>query len=250
VRVGNGRYDLLAMISAAAFLVALACTLTRAVTRPEESWYAGRAAAESARTLGWCYAVGGTPFALDEPDAAVEARFLERLRDVVDQLKVSDLGPPDSTAREITEAMRRARRQDLPTRRTLYRRDRITDQLGWYARRSTTHAASARRWIGVVIGFSALGVVGALFKVFLIDVDLLGVFAAVASAAIAWNQLNQHRNLVSAYSVAARELSIIRDGIDHVPDADWARFVSDSEEAISREHTMWLARHGHTRAIP
>ena len=244
-RVGAGRYDLLALVSALSFLLALAATLVRAHTRPEESWYSGRAAAESARTLGWRYAVGGAPFALGEPEPAISDRFLERLREVVEQLKDTDLGAPDSTAREITPAMRDVRQQDIATRRLVYQRDRITDQLSWYERRTRTHAASARLWISLVVTSSALGVIAAGLKFFVLDVDLLGVFAACASAAIAWNQLNQHRNLVSAYAVTARELSIIRDRIDHVPETQWAGFVSDSEDAISREHTMWLARHGH-----
>jgi hypothetical protein len=243
-RVG-GRYDLLAVVSAVAFLLALACTLIRGLTRPEGSWYAGRAAAESARTLGWRYAVGGAPFPVDEPEPDIDERFLERLREIVEQLADTALSGPDSTAHEITPAMRAVRRQDLATRRLVYKRDRIADQLRWYERRTRTHAASANRWTGVAVTSSALGVIAAAFRFFLVDVDLLGVLAACASAAIAWNQLNQHRNLVTAYAVTARELSIIRDRVDHVPDRDWARFVSDSEEAISREHTMWLARHGH-----
>jgi len=51
--------------------------------------------------------------------------------------------------------------------------------------------------------------------------------------------------LIVAALATARELSIIRDRIDWVDEAEWPQFVSDSEDAISREHTMWLARHGH-----
>ena len=76
--------------------------------------------------------------------------------------------------------------------------------------------------------------------------DLLGVAGACASAAIAWNQLNQNRNLVSLYRIAARELGIIRDRVDTMDEAGWAAFISDAEDAVSREHTLWLARHGHS----
>jgi SMODS and SLOG-associating 2TM effector domain 1 len=50
---------------------------------------------------------------------------------------------------------------------------------------------------------------------------------------------------VSAYRLTARELAIVRDRIDTTDDTTWAAFVSDAEDAVSREHTMWLARHGH-----
>lgn len=247
-RVGADRYDLLAVASALAFLLALACTLVRAVTKPEESWYVGRAAAESARTLGWRYAVGGAPFALDEPAATANARFLERLGEVVTELRDVDLALPGHAQREITPAMRQVRCQDMAVRRTVYQRDRLTDQLAWYERRTRTHARAAHRWIVLAVVSSTLGVVAAGLKFLLVDVDLLGVFAAGASSAIAWNQLNQHRNLVTAYAVTAREISIIRDRVDDVPEDEWAAFVSDSEDAISREHTLWLARHGHLRS--
>lgn len=147
---------------------------------------------------------------------------------------------------EITDAMKKVRESDLATRRQVYKRDRIEDQLAWYQRRTLSHGKSAKRWLGVTITASMLGILAAIIKFFgLIEFDMLGVFASVASAGLAWNQLNQHRTLVSAYSVTARELNIIRDRIDQVEDDKWAGFVSDSEDAISREHTMWLARHGH-----
>jgi hypothetical protein len=39
--------------------------------------------------------------------------------------------------------------------------------------------------------------------------------------------------------------TIIRDRSEHVTEQEWATFVSDAEDAVSREHTLWLARHGH-----
>jgi hypothetical protein len=108
------------------------------------------------------------------------------------------------------------------------------------------HERAARIWLIVSVTASAGGVVAAAMRMLgLIDVDVLGVAAAVATAAIAWNQLNQNRNLVAAYRLTARELSIIRDRVANVDEASWAAFVSDAEDAVSREHTMWLARHGH-----
>lgn len=249
VRVGTDRLDVLAPVSALAFLLALFCTAYRAQTKPEEGWYEGRAGAESARTLAWKYAIGARPFPIgrtaDEESAAARL-FLERLRNVVSYLGDARLPPPDSEARELTDAMRRVRAADLATRREVYRRDRIKDQLDWYHRRSRDHARSARWWLRVAIVASAAGVAMAVLKFVAIDMDLLGVFAAVASSAIAWNQLNQHRNQEAAYTVTARELSIIHDQIAHVPDDEWATFAEGAEDAISREHTMWAARRGYT----
>jgi SMODS and SLOG-associating 2TM effector domain 3/SMODS and SLOG-associating 2TM effector domain 1 len=245
-RVGAAHLDILAAISAVAFAASLVSSAFRAWMKPERDWYAGRAAAESVKTMGWRYAVGGDPFPVPDLNNDASQRYLARLEQILHELPETDLSPTPLNHREITQAMNDVRGSDLHVRRQVYKRDRIEDQLGWYQRRMLTHGRSARSWLGVTIASSALGLVAAAVKFFgAIDFDMLGVFASVASAAIAWNQLNQHRTLAYAYGLAARELSIIRDRIDRVPDDRWRGFVSDSEDAISREHAMWLARHGH-----
>ena len=71
--------------------------------------------------------------------------FLDRLRNVVSYLQDTKLPSLSSEARELTEAMRRVRRSDVGMRRLVYWRDRIKDQLDWYARRSSDHDKSAKR---------------------------------------------------------------------------------------------------------
>jgi hypothetical protein len=67
-----------------------------------------------------------------------------------------------------------------------------------------------------------------------------------AGSATAWAQLKQHRILAPSYALAAQELSLVREKLAGIADEDaWSLEMSDAEDAISREHTMWLARHGH-----
>jgi hypothetical protein len=56
---------------------------------------------------------------------------------------------------------------------------------------------------------------------------------ARVAAGAAWLQTKQHSNLAEAYSVAALELSAINDAYLCRAEEDWARFVSESEDAIS-----------------
>lgn len=248
IRVEPYGLDVLAPVSGVAFVVALYCTVRRAQSKPEQYWYEGRAGAESARTLAWKYSIGAQPFPVDREahkEQHLAKLFLDGLGNVVRYLEHTKLPPPDSEVRELTEPMRRLRAASLATRRRVYRRDRIKNQLDWYTRRSGDHNRSANRWLGLAVASSAAGILMAVAKLLYVDIDLLGVFAAVASAAIGWNQLNQHRNQATAYSVTARELSIIHDQIDHVPDSEWASFAEGAEDAISREHTMWAARRGY-----
>ena len=96
-----------------------------------------------------------------------------------------------------------------------------------------------------------IGFLGAAAK-FLgwIDLDVLGVAAAAGGGVVAWVQVRQHRVLAQSYSIASQELGLARERLIAVADEDgWALEVSDAEDAISREHTMWLARHGHKSPV-
>ena len=76
-----------------------------------------------------------------------------------------------------------------------------------------------------------------------IEADYLSLFAATAASANAWVQMRQHRTLATSYGVAAQELGLARAAVSSAASEDeWARVVSDAEDAVSREHTMWLAR--------
>lgn len=246
LRIGDSQLDILAAVSAIFFLLSLTATVCRSFIKPERDWYRGRAAAESIRTLAWRYALGGDPFPTSMNPRDAEDKFLDRVRMVLGELKEMDLPPHRDSNREITPQMQTLRTANLTTRRDAYKRDRIEDQIAWYMRRAGDHRRLARTWLTITILASFAGLVGASLKfVGVFSLDLLGVAAACASAAIAWNQLNQHRMQATAYVLTARELNIIRERVDKVEDAQWALFVSDSEDAISREHVMWAARHGH-----
>lgn len=246
VRVGASGVDVLAAAAGALFLASLSALTLRGLAKPENRWYLGRAGAESVRTMAWRFAVGGDPFPHSLSSAEASEAFLARIAAVLDQLGELTLPPTPPTEREITHAMEQVRDASFSCRRDVYLRDRLENQIRWYVDRASHHESAARLWLAVSVAAATGGVlVAALRFLGTIDIDLLGLAAAIATAAIAWNQLNQNRNLVAAYRLTARELSIIRDRVRHVDEAGWASFISDAEDAVSREHTMWLARHGH-----
>lgn len=248
VRTGVARLNWAALVCALLFVASGLLTYVRSKSQSEQAWYVGRAGAESVKTLAWRYAVGGDPFPLSLPREQVDELYLTRLRQIFEELtRATDLASTRPGSHEITDAMRGLRAQELGVRRAVYRLRRVEDQRGWYRRRAGAHARSARVWLHVTVGSSAVGVVcGFLEFLGVVDLDLLGVFGACASSAIAWNQFNQFRTLVSAYNVTAVELGLVNDRMDQaVDESGWAAFVSDAEDAVSREHTLWLARHGH-----
>lgn len=90
------------------------------------------------------------------------------------------------------------------------------------------------------------GVVAAVMKaVGAIAGDFLIFAGAVVAIISAWLQTKQHQTLATAYAVTAIELASVRTKIRwQTNQNDWAKFVSDAEEAFSREHTLWKASRG------
>jgi hypothetical protein len=141
--------------------------------------------------------------------------------------------------------MRELRARSLAERRDAYRAERIEDQRQWYARRSAGHGRSVARWSVLLATLEALGLVAAVLNaVGLLNLDLPGIAGAVAAGGLAWVQTRQHQQLATAYGIAAQELAEIACRIDWPEtEPEWAHFVDEVEEAISREHTLWWASH-------
>jgi SMODS and SLOG-associating 2TM effector domain 3/SMODS and SLOG-associating 2TM effector domain 1 len=250
-----GRADYAGILAAAAFVAALAAEVFILQTQPDRVWYKGRAAAESAKTLAWRYAVGGEPFGLTSVTGADADRLLvERFKDLLHDLDELDLYSTLVVGQQITPTMRALRSETLEVRKAAYETDRIADQQAWYATKARWNAVRARRWSAAMVTVEALGGIGAIVKASgrLSGTALvLGLFGAAGAAIAAWVQTRQHQALASAYSVAANELASIRSLISwQTTEESWAAFVSDAEQAISREHSLWCSSRGVRATAP
>jgi hypothetical protein len=236
----SGGFDVAAGLAAILFALALVLERVLATGNPERTWYRGRAGAESVKTLAWKYSVGGDPFLATDPNA--DSRFLAAVRNVKRGLEDLDWG--SDVGEQITEEMQRVRNSSLEERRRIYQLGRIDDQRAWYTAKAANARKQARRWSVVIAVTTASGLIGAVAKsVSLFNVDALGVASAFAAAATAWTQLKQYDSLASAYTVAANDLRLVSERLAETHDEQsWARLVTDAENAISREHTMWVAR--------
>lgn len=78
--------------------------------------------------------------------------------------------------------------------------------------------------------------------------ELAAAALTASAAATAWLQTGRYQEQQQSYALAAHELGLIVTLERYVTtEEDFARFVADSESAISREHTTWLARRGGER---
>jgi hypothetical protein len=236
-------FDLFGVILLVAFFVAAISEISLIVFQPERDWYSGRAIAESTKTLAWRFAAQGKPFGpnltLDQAEALLRKRISEVLAKGKDRLEI---GPEPAV---VTESMRSLRTADLQKRRATYLAYRTNEQREWYSTNAKKNEVRARTWRYVLLSGEILAVVAAALTLGRgIPLDFAGVVAALVASGAAWLATKQHSQITSAYRVAAVELAIQDGLLESVEDKKWPQAVADAEEAISREHTMWLASRG------
>lgn len=236
----NGGWDGTALLAGVAFSAAAILRLVILRTRPHRAWYDGRAAAESIKTLAWKHAVAGDPFV--DGDESSDRRLVGLVGDVLSSFDTLGAKAGRVSA-EPTDTMKSLRAGSLEVRKKAYAAGRIADQRDWYTRKAAWNKQRARFWGVVVLVLQVLGAIGAFLKGFgLVDVDIFGLAGAAVGSAVAWFETKQHHTIARAYKVAAEELADIEGLIaQQASEEEWAAFVAEAEEAISREHTMWRA---------
>lgn len=244
-----GKIDVAAWLVLIGFLVALVSELASWATQPERRWYEGRAVAESAKTLAWRYSIGADPFPIEMSRSEAEQKFRERMSAVADQ--VADRVVFDAEQTVVTSSMESLRASSFEERRAAYVEHRTRDQQRWYAEKARANRSYATAWRVALIVAEVIAVVLATGRVFGgWTVDLAGLLAAVIAAGTAWVAVKQFSPLASAYSVATKELGVQASRLETVAEVDWPLVAADAEEAISREHTTWLASRTGRSALP
>lgn len=235
-----GKVDMAAIIIAAGFLIALASELATWVHQPERDWYSGRALAESSKTLAWRYAVAADPFPVEMSEVEARSILGQRLEEVSaearDRVTIVSANPV------VTPKMTELRLSPFLVRKDAYINGRTESQRLWYAKKAIANRRSATIWRIVLIVSEVIAVVLAAMRIFGgWTVDFAGLLGAIIAGGAAWTALKQHIPLASAYSTAAAELALQAARLRDLDEMEWAVTVADAEEAISREHTLWLA---------
>jgi hypothetical protein len=234
-----------AVIATISFIGALITRVTIRLRGDDHAWFDGRAVAESVKTQTWRFMMRAAPFANDD-DAS--SAFTSELTDILHARPgvLSEFAPGASAGGQITPRMRTQRTRSLADRLRFYGQHRLAEQADWYRGTGLRHRKIAQRWSAcALLAEAAAIVVAVLMIVFkpLADIGLLGLFAAFAAAFSAWAQLGRHAELSKAYGLAYQELLTFLSLVDEVTtEPQLEQLVDAGEGAISREHTMWVAR--------
>ena len=235
-----GQTDIGAVLILLGFTAAFISQSTLLALKPEDLWYEGRALAESAKTLAWRFAVAADPFPSSMEEPTARDLLVQRLSEVHSAAPHIVVESDDNTF--VSHGMTALRAQSFARRQSAYIEGRTREQQKWYASKAIHNQSWARRLQAIIVAAELIALVAAALRIFGgFSVDVAGMLAATVAAAVAWLAIKQHNNLGTAYSIAAAELAKQIEKLRGVEATDWALYAADAEEAISREHTLWLA---------
>ncbi|MDX3913879.1 MAG: DUF4231 domain-containing protein [Pseudosphingobacterium sp.] len=235
------------IVSGLILSIAFVLSLVIKTKKYEDVWYRGRALAESAKTLTWRFMMKSEYFENSLSKEEVEKRFIDRIKEIREEFKDihAFLKASDIKKEIITSKMLEVRDLDLQGRKDFYLRNRIDNQIDWYTSKADTNKTKYERWFWAVIAMQFLAIVSIVYLILHpnSDFNLVGVFTTLSASFFSWLQLKKYQENKEAYNTAMSELNLIKNEAKYITAEDvFAKFVLDSENAMSREHTMWLAQ--------
>jgi hypothetical protein len=231
-----------ALISAFLFLATLGILIYLKTCRPDDIWYNGRAVAESTKTLSWKWMMRADPF---HEENNVDGLFLSDLKKVLEQNRSlsSVLSSTVGINELISIDMREVRPLSFEERKNLYKSQRIDDQANWYAKKSSFNKKRSTAWFWISVALHALAISMLLYRIYDSSFEFpIEVVATAASAVLTWIQAKKYNELSSSYSLAAHEIGFIKTEWHSITEEEFSDFVTNAENAFSREHTQWIAR--------
>jgi len=235
------------IITGLLLLISLILTIILKTYKYEDVWYQGRAVAESVKTLTWRYITNSANFEINLKSNEADDAFINSIEQIQNEIQGirEHLDSNILNLPVITDKMKAERVRPLNERMSFYIKYRIQQQKEWYASKAEYNSRKRHIWFLVILVSQALSIISVVYLIMfpLSKWNLVGLFTTISSAIIAWLQLKQHQELKQAYTTATMELNIIESKVYNIHnDEDFSKFVLDSENAISREHTLWLAQ--------
>lgn len=235
-----------AIASVSLFLISLGILIWLKVRKPEDTWYNGRAVAESVKTRTWRWMMKAEPYESDGPNQQVQKEFLNDLKVILNQNRAlsHELEWTPDLGKAISDAMLDVRSLPWEKRLEVYVSERIDNQSLWYSKKSQLNKRLAKKWFVFSIILHSLAILLLLYRIKDPSTSLpIEVVATAASAVLTWVQAKKHNELNASYTLAAHEIVLIKgESVSVTEESRLSEFIINSESAFSREHTQWVAR--------
>jgi SMODS and SLOG-associating 2TM effector domain 1/SMODS and SLOG-associating 2TM effector domain 3 len=234
-------------ISGILLLVATILSLVIKNKQYEDTWYRGRALAESCKTLTWRFITCSEYFESNLTTSESHRRFTKRITEIKDEFSDlnKELNAKLLALPIITDQMKLVRALPLSDQKQYYLQHRIDHQIDWYKNKADQNKSKYERWFWAIIVAQILALlsIGFLIKFPNCSFNFVGLFSTTSACFFSWLQLKKYQENKEAYVTATSELNLIKQEAEEINSEEtFSKFVLDSENAMSREHTMWLAQ--------
>ena len=213
-------------------------------------WFEFRAVAESIKSLAWQYAMECGDF-YEENEA--NKLFLQIIKQIKETYQINPDSKliPGGILKDIQPSMKEMRKKGWHEKRETYIKERVDNQITWYTDKAKINDDYSKKYDNSVLFLQIFIIIACIFLVYthINGAPALALVVTLIVSIIGWSRSKQYAELVEPYQNAARELNGIKQNIEMAKlKIDFQNFVIEAEQAISREHTMWLAKCGlHSR---
>ncbi|KFE97348.1 hypothetical protein IX39_20350 [Chryseobacterium formosense] len=235
------------IISGIVMLIAILFSLIIKNKKYEDIWYRGRALAESVKTLTWRFMTKSEYFENSITNEEAKLRFTNRMKELNEEFKDlhSSLQAKYLSLPIITYEMEKIRNLNLSVRREFYLKNRIDNQIKWYSDKADSNKTKYESWFLGVIAMQLLALISIAYLILSPEsnFNFVGLFTTLSASFFGWLQLKKYQENKEAYTTATSELNLIKQEAEFIDNEEKFKiFVLDSENAMSREHTLWLAQ--------
>lgn len=207
----------------------------------EGLWYQGRAIAESCKSLTWRFISRADHITGLDPLSAYLDRF--KILSTFYPKLAPTLKVHGSRENIFTDQMHTLRQAHFTDRKNYYLEHRLRNQIHWYQQKATSNRIAFRIGILMVIAFLALGQIVFLTGNILRPFPNASLLILIVLSILSWLQVQGYREHYQAYQTAAMELNSAQDSAHFIKnEEELSMFVAEVELAISREHTLQIAR--------
>jgi hypothetical protein len=239
----------IAIISAISFFASLASYIYSQHKDFKGRWYQARALAESIKTSTWRLVMGADPFSGKNTSENIQ-KYRQLLSELLKENSVlGDLLATDAALEnQLPSNLAALIEMPYAKKRDFYLKSRINDQKSWYTKKAKENRNNASHCLLTIVAAYSFAIILLLLRIGYPTLPFLpiDVFAVIASSLIGWKQLRRYDELSSSFGLTAHEVGIIGSKFSEVSSQDeLSDFVSDAENAFSREHTQWAARRDH-----
>lgn len=231
----------------ASLLIATILKFVIKIYKWDKKWFDGRAVAESIKTATWRYVMGVKPFGIQLSPEEIDKKFTAEVAAIIQSRPAicEAMSTCLSSGKQITDKMRETRSKNVEEKKVIYLNERIKDQRSWYTKKAAYNGRQENCWFAFAIIAQVLAIILAFCKLYMEwnVFSPIGFITTLASIFVAWVEMKKFQELSQSYALAAQELASAESLLVHVGDqTSLATYVNDTENAISREHTMWCAK--------